>query len=64
MLFSRMAALACIPIIIFLVFFSLASQFFLTNPYLEGALCISHHCFLVEQVGASSHTSVYEINGQ
>lgn len=43
---------------------SLASQFFITNPYLEGALCISHYCFLIEQIGASSHISVYEINGQ
>jgi len=42
---------------------SLASWFFLTNPYVKGAPCISHHCFLIEQVEASSHTTVYEING-
>lgn len=42
---------------------SLASWFFLTSPYVKGAPCISHHCFLIKQVEASSHTTVNEING-
>lgn len=42
----------------------LASWFFLTNPYTEGGPCISHHYSLIEQVEASGHSTVYEINGQ